>query len=117
MHVPPEGSVWDPRLERAPQGEESKAHSSNDAIISGISGREQNAQSFPTRDRFQWATTLHNWSNHESSRAAPTARPAPETRLSSFFTKPAGDESAAVFAPPPVSGPAQHRSPADGRRA
>src|SRR5437588_244588 len=36
---------------------------------------------------------------------------------SSFFTQPAADESAAVFAPPPTSDPARHGFPADGRRA
>jgi hypothetical protein len=32
-----------------------------------------------------------------------------------FFTRPAVDESDAVFAPPPASDFAQHGSPADGR--
>ena len=36
---------------------------------------------------------------------------------SSFFTRPAADESAAVFAPPPASDPARYGSPGDARQA
>jgi len=35
----------------------------------------------------------------------------------SSVTRPAGDESAGVSAPPPVFGPARPESPADARRA
>ena len=37
----------------------------------------------------------------------------PRDLASSFFTRPAADESAAVFAPPPAFDPARHGSPAE----